>query len=166
MIYAFDTYYQGQNAKTACVGFQNWDDEKPSLELEETIAVPDEYESGSFYKRELPCILSILKKIGLQSDEILVVDGYVHLSDEGKKGLGGYLFEKLENKYPVIGVAKNLFSGIDIKMQAIERGESKKRLYITAQGEDLDTAAQNIKSMHGEYRMPTLLRCLDQLSRM
>jgi len=133
--------------------------------LEENISIPNEYESGSFYKRELPCILSILKNIELKEGDILVVDGYVHLSDDGKKGLGGYLFEKLENKYTVIGVAKNLFNGIDKMMRPIERGKSKKPLYITAENIDLDIATQNIKSMHGQFRMPTLLRRLDQLSR-
>jgi hypothetical protein len=41
---------------------------------------------------------------------MIILDGYVALDDHGKIELGGYLFEALEQKYPVIGIAKNGFS--------------------------------------------------------
>jgi hypothetical protein len=34
-------------------------------------------------------------------------------------------------------------------------------LFITAMGIDLATAAEYIRQMHGEFRMPALLRFLD-----
>lgn len=45
------------------------------VQYEEESAVILPYEPGSFYKRELPCILSLLKDIYKQLDAI-VIDGY------------------------------------------------------------------------------------------
>ncbi len=165
MIYAFDTYYFDNKAKTVCLGFNDWLDENPTIELDETLEGISDYESGAFYKRELPCIISILKKVTLQENDILIVDGYVLLDDNGKLGLGGYLFNEFNKRYAVIGVAKNNFTAIDQLKKAVYRGESKKALYITALGMELSSAAQHIQSMKGMYRMPTLLKLLDSLSR-
>ncbi|WP_459212071.1 endonuclease V [Aquimarina rhabdastrellae] len=141
MIYAFDTYYTVTTAKTVCLGFKNWTDETPVISLHETISEINDYESGAFYKRELPCILSILKQVVLQDGDILVIDGYVVLDDQAKLGLGGYLYHEFKQKYPVIGVAKNNFTAITTLKRAVLRGESKKALYITALGIDLDIAS-------------------------
>nr|WP_317043961.1 endonuclease V [Chryseobacterium sp. T16E-39] len=124
-----------------------------------------DYESGAFYKRELPCILSLLKQIPLKEGDVIVVDGYVTLNDEGKMGLGGYLYEKLNEKYPVVGIAKNEFASPDNLRKSIYRGESKTPLFLTSKGIDPDLLKTKIKHMHGLYRMPTLLKKLDQLTR-
>lgn len=63
MILAFDTYYFNHKAKTVCVSFNCWSDIKPSNIYEETLQGINEYEPGAFYKRELPCILSLFNKI-------------------------------------------------------------------------------------------------------
>ncbi len=39
-----------------------------------------------------------------------VIDGYVWLDDQGKKGLGARLYDALDAQIPVIGVAKTLFA--------------------------------------------------------
>jgi len=101
----------------------------------------------------------------LKENDILVVDGYVTLNDEGKKGLGGYLYEALEQRYPIIGIAKNEFSEKDSKRRKVLRGESIKPLYVTAIGIDVDEVCSEIERMHGEFRIPTLLKLVDQLSR-
>ena len=165
MIYTFDTYYFDGKARTACLGISDWKNEKPDFQLSEVIEGVEDYESGEFYKRELPCIESILKHINLTPTDILVVDGYVVLNDEGKFGLGGYLFQSLKKEIPIIGVAKNNFYGLNQLKREILRGESKNPLHITALGIDLDLAAEHIKSMHGDYRMPTILKMLDLASR-
>jgi deoxyribonuclease V len=67
----------------------------------------EEYTSGEFYKRELPCILSLLGKNHFDNIEAIIVDGFVYLDDQNKLGLGGHLYERLPYKVPVIGVAKN-----------------------------------------------------------
>ena len=44
------------------------------------------------------------------------------------------------------------------------RGTSKKPLYITA-GIELQKAVENIQSMLGEHRIPTILKIVDSLSK-
>ena len=52
------------------------------------------YTPGEFYKRELPCILSAMKRFSLQI-ETMIIDGYVWLDASGRKGLGAILYELL-----------------------------------------------------------------------
>lgn len=165
MILAFDTYYYDNQAKTVCLGFYDWADEKPARVFTETIDVPAEYEPGAFYKRELPCIVSLLKQIDLNSVNAIVVDGFVVLDDAGKPGLGGWLYEYLDQKIPVIGVAKTNFAQNIVNKRAVVRGLSSKPLFVTAIGMDLDAAANHVKNMYGDYRMPTLLKELDRLTK-
>lgn len=161
MIIAFDTYYYDNKAKTIGVSFNEWENDKPIEIYSEIIEGVAEYEPGSFYKREMPCIVSLLKKINLNEIELIIVDGYVILDNEGKYGLGGHLYEALNEKIPIIGVAKSGFDSNKINSKALLRGESKKPLYISAIGIELDLAFEHIKSMHGNYRMPTLLQIMD-----
>lgn len=162
MIYCFDTYYYDTHAKTSCVGISTWASDSIAFELSETITGVMEYESGSFYKRELPCIISMLTKIDLiEGQDMIVIDGFVVLDGAGKAGLGGYLFDHLHAKIPIVGVAKNNFATINKLKREICRGESKKPLYVTAMGMDLDEAGANISAMHGEFRIPTVLKLVD-----
>ena len=165
MILAFDTYYFENKAKTICVEFCNWADEKCHKIYSETLENIEEYISGEFYKRELPCILNLLEKIDLTKVETIIVDGYVYLDDEKKYGLGGYLYEKLSGKIPIIGVAKTNFATIETNKKSLLRGESIKPLFITAIGIEIDEAVQKIKQMDGEFRMPTLLKEMDRLTK-
>ncbi|MEP2277901.1 MAG: endonuclease V, partial [Maribacter sp.] len=68
---------------------------------------------------------------------------------------------KLDKKIPIIGVAKTGFHSNKLNTKALLRGESKNPLYISAIGVELNLAYENIKSMHGKYRMPTLLQLMD-----
>ena len=165
MILAFDTYYFDQKAKTICLEFAEWNEDKNFKVHSEIIDNVEEYIPGEFYKRELPCILSLLKQIDLSTIEVIVVDGFVYLNDENKYGLGGYLYEKLNKQIPIIGVAKTNFASIEKNKKALYRGESKKPLYITSIGIDLDEAYKKVESMAGEYRFPTLLKELDRLTK-
>lgn len=117
------------------------------------------YEPGSFYKRELPCILAILQKIS-EDIEVIVIDGYVTLGEKEKPGLGTHLFNHLEGEIPIIGVAKNRFTNTPDQC-ALLRGASKKPLFITCLGIDLVDAKQCIQNMHGQHRIPTLLKLVD-----
>ncbi|MCM0667219.1 endonuclease V [Flavobacterium tyrosinilyticum] len=165
MILAFDTYYFDQKAKTICLEFAEWNEDKNFKVHSEIIDNVEEYIPGEFYKRELPCILSLLKQIHLSTIEVIVVDGFVYLNDENKYGLGGYLYEKLNKQIPIIGVAKTNFASIEKNKKALYRGESKKPLYITSIGIDLDEAYKKVESMAGEFRFPTLLKELDRLTK-
>ncbi|MGG7438347.1 endonuclease V [Chryseobacterium arthrosphaerae] len=165
MIYAFDTYYYEDFANTVCIAFEDWKSEKEVETFIEQTKINSEYESGAFYKRELPCILSLLQKITLKSGDIIIVDGYVTLDNEGKSGLGGHLYKALDEKYPVVGIAKNEFTTPDTERRSVFRGESRTPLFLTAKGIDVDEIKTRVEQMHGAYRMPTLLKKLDQLSR-
>lgn len=165
MIYAFDTYYYEDFAKTVCIAFEDWLSDAEKEIFTEKTNITSDYESGAFYKRELPCILSLLSKIKLHDNDIIIVDGFVTLNNDGKMGLGGYLFEALDKKIPIIGIAKNNFSSPDDKRRAVLRGESKTPLYLTAMGIDVDDIKIKLEKMHGNYRIPTLLKKLDQLTR-
>ncbi len=163
MIYALDVDYNGdKNAHVACVGFEQWDDRLPSYEKVDFIESIEPYESGSFFKRELPCLLEALKD--LDNIECVVVDGYVWLEEKSNYGLGMYLYDALEKKVPIIGVAKNSFNNTP-KACELFRGESSKPLYITSVDIELAEAKAFITQMHGKYRFPTLLKYVDSLCR-
>ena len=160
MIAAFDVYYLPSGCSAAALVFSNYEDAKPTAEFSHYLSNVEEYVSGAFFKRELPCILSLLEKFETMPDE-MIVDAYVMLGD--KPGLGQHLFEHFEGKIPVIGVAKSKFEGA----AAVEicRGESKKPLYVTVAGMNIQKAVERIKTMHGTHRIPTLLKRVDKLAR-
>lgn len=165
MIVAFDTYYYDNSAKTVGVSFQNWEDAE-ALDIKfECLEGIQPYEPGSFYKRELPCILSLLKQYDLEEIRCIVVDGYCILNNENKYGLGGYLFEALGSRIPIIGVAKTRFKANTENVKELIRGESIKPLYISSIGISVEDAYGLIQCMDGEYRMPTLLKLLDMKTR-
>ncbi|MTH17376.1 endonuclease V [Flavobacterium sp. LC2016-01] len=165
MILAFDTYYYDNKAKTVCIEFTEWNQEKDFKVHTEIIDNVEEYVPGAFYKRELPCILSLLNNIDLKLVDVIIVDGFVYLDDDKKYGLGGHLYEKLNKEIPIIGVAKTNFASIEKDKKALLRGDSIKPLYITSIGIDLDEAYQKVESMAGEFRMPTLLKEMDRLTK-
>lgn len=163
MIACLDTHYSSNKSRTAVVLFAQWSDASSIQEyVVERVVVPAEYIPGQFYKRELPCILEAIEHCQ-EEVETLVVDGYVQLGNE-RPGLGQKLYEALDETVPVIGVAKNGFQGADEALP-IYRGGSTRPLFITAIGCNLEDVAQDIKNMHGNFRIPTLLKRVDQQSR-
>lgn len=160
MILAFDTYYYDGKAKTIAVSFNDWEDEVPIQIYTDIIEGVADYQPGSFYKRELPCILSALKQVNLETVDLIIVDGYVIL-EEKHLGLGGYLYQALKGEIPVVGIAKSEFVSKTSVFKKVFRGESKKPLYVTSIGIDKDTICNAIERMHGNYRMPTLLQIVD-----
>jgi exodeoxyribonuclease-5/deoxyribonuclease V len=165
MILAFDTYYFENKAKTVCIGFDHWQASATTVVHVDIMEDVEEYTPGEFYRRELPCILKVLDKIDRQDLEVIVVDGFVYLDDQQKLGLGGHLYYALGAQIPIIGVAKSNFATIVEGKRAVYRGDSKKPLYVTTIGVDLDVAAAYIESMAGSFRMPTLLKHLDGLTK-
>lgn len=165
MILAIDVYYLENRAKSVGILFDSWSADtvcEVVSDYQDNIAP---YQSGEFYLRELPCVMSLLKKIDLSTINMIVIDGYVYLND-GKIGLGGYLYRELNESIPIIGVAKKPFFGNADYLREIFRGKSKHPLYITAIGIEVDLAAEWIKSMVGQYRMPSLLNFLDQQTKL
>lgn len=125
----------------------------------------EDYVSGEFYKRELPCIESIFQKDNLNDIEAVIIDGHIYIDDDGMFGLGVYTWESLDRKIPVIGVAKNSFFKNKNTVKGVFRGKSKKPLYVSSIGIDLDIAVNLIKNMKGNYRIPTILKELDRITK-
>ena len=142
MIVCIDVDYKEDIAHVGAILFRNWTDEVGYKEYRLIVENIQEYIPGEFYKRELPCLTNILDTISEPID-IIVVDGYVWLTTE-KKGLGAYLYEFLNKKIPVIGVAKNRYKDIENAIEIL-RGDSQKKLYITSDGIDVRVAADCVK---------------------
>lgn len=163
MIFATDVHYTENSASAAGILFTHWRSDNCKETIVKVIDKVADYHSGQFYKRELPCIMALLQELEIPPDTI-VVDGYVTLGEKQKPGLGMHLYGALQQSIPVIGVAKNAFTGTPAECELI-RGVSRNPLYITSVGIPLEIAKQHILSMHGGYRIPTLLKQVDQLCR-
>jgi deoxyribonuclease V len=163
MLAAVDVQYDAHQAIAACVTFEHWTDAEPWSELVAPADHVQDYVPGQFWRRELPCILAALRLIETLPDVVLV-DGHVWLDAHGRKGLGAHLYDALEGRTAVIGVAKNPFRGLTCHSEVF-RGKSHLPLWVTSVGFDGD-AAGVIAGMHGRYRMPTLLKRADQLCRL
>ena len=164
MIACVDVGYNDTTARAACVTFEDWRDAQASHEYVLNTTDVQPYVPGQFYQRELPCVLTVLDQLPALPD-IVVIDGYVWLDDRNRKGLGGYLFDSLGEAVPIIGVAKTRFATATSAVEVF-RGSSIRSLFVTAVGIDQNEAADCIARMHGENRIPTLLKRVDQLSRM
>ena len=162
MIACVDVGYSSSGAKAACVVFSDWRDAVPAAEHTVSISQVAEYVPGEFYKRELPCILKVLKEVQSPLTTI-VVDAYVWLDGAGRPGLGAYLYEALNRKTAIIGAAKTLFA--PAAPQLVSRHLGAKPLYVTAAGMEPKVAASSIRSMHGNFRITTLIKWEDTLSR-
>jgi len=165
VILAIDVYYIYDKAKSVGIVFNNWQDERASQVITDYRDNIAPYQSGEFYLRELPCIISLIEKIDLSFINTIVVDGHVFLND-GKIGLGGHLYKALNQVIPIIGVAKKPFFANSHDVKEVFRGDSKHPLYVTSVGIDAALAAGHIQAMAGKYRMPTLLNFLDQQTKL
>ncbi len=162
MIVCLDVQYASDSANAAAVLFVSWTDSSGARVLTLTVAPIQPYESGAFYKRELPCLLAILELIP-EPISLIVIDGYVYLDHQLQPGLGARLYAALEGRVPVVGVAKTEFSGAP--SAAVLRGQSKRPLFVSSIGTDLSVAAADIARMHGVHRIPTLLKAVDAAAR-
>lgn len=160
MILAVDVDYRKSEAKISGICFNNWADENSTQTYASIIYEIEEYDPGNFYRREMPCILHLLREHRLSPD-LIVIDGFVYLGEESNAGLGLHLFNELEQKIPIVGVAKRPFKGTYANTEVL-RGESLKPLFVTAVGIELNEAKNNILSMHGKHRVPTLLKEADR----
>ena len=163
MILAIDAHYERSHAVVAGVAFERWTDDQIVASYVSSMNQASNYIPGQFYKRELPCILGLLSEHEL-APAIIVIDGYVYLDGYSKPGLGWYLYDALKRRVKIIGVAKNPYTGITEEHEVF-RGKSKKPLFVSCVGMPLANAKQSIASMHGKYRIPSLLKFVDQLSR-
>ncbi len=158
-----DVQYQDDVAFAALVAADDWTAAVASHTHIARYAGCAEYEPGQFYKRELPPLLSVISLAG-SGIEALVVDSYVWLDNIGTPGLGARLFNELGGIIPVIGIAKTAYRGSSFALP-VHRGISKRPLYVTAAGLDENEAVMLVANMHGDARIPYLVRLADNLAR-
>jgi deoxyribonuclease V len=162
VIAAVDVGYDEPNdrATAAAVVFDRWEADVPLAEHVVEVGHIQPYIPGEFYRRELPYLLAVLQAIGVPLD-VVIVDGYVDLV--GKPGLGRHLWDALGQRVAVVGVAKSRFRGAS----AVEvvRGRSRLPLLVSAAGMAPSEAARRVGQMAGPFRIPLLLKRLDQLSK-
>lgn len=163
MIACTDVHYDLRGAIAACVLFRDWHDRQPVREIVEHLSKVEPYQSGMFYRRELPCLLKVLTPVQ-ESLDAVIIDGYVWLGKGDLPGLGAHLYQALHQKIPVIGVAKTRFAFAGPSVEVF-RGRSRKPLYVSSAGIDVQEAAEKIGAMHGPFRIPTLLKHADRLCR-
>ncbi|NHZ81988.1 endonuclease V [Massilia sp. CCM 8695] len=163
MILAVDVQYDADCGYAAGLLFARWDDVAPVATVSKQQAGVGEYVPGEFYKRELPCILALLGELG-QLPEVVVIDGFVFLDGHSHAGLGKHLYDALDGKAKVIGVAKTAYAGIGDDYKLL-RGDSIKPLFITCIGLELAEAKEHIAAMRGPHRMPVLLKTVDRICR-
>jgi len=72
-----------------------------------------------------------------------------------------YLYDAIKQKIPVIGVTKNRFKQANFA-QKVFSGQSKKPLYVTSAGMSQLEAAGEIEAMAGSFRIPDLLKAVDE----
>lgn len=164
MILAIDVHYRQDFAKAVGVLF-NWDDEQPQEIINTIIENAEEYIPGQFYKRELPSILKIIEKVNSSTLDVIIIDGHVYIDDQENYGLGAHLYYNLNEKIPVIGVAKTSFHTNHKTIGIIYRGESRKPLYVSTIGIDKSFAIEQIRNMKGKYRIPSILKQLDTITK-
>jgi deoxyribonuclease V len=150
-------------ARAGLVIARSWPDAAPVREAVVVVEGLAPYQPGEFYRRELPPLLAVLRSLP-ELPEVVVVDGFVWLDGEGRAGLGAHLHRALEGKVAVVGVAKTWFQGAG-SVREVHRGTSKRPLFVSAVGLDLDQAADAVRAMTGSHRVPSLIRRADQLSR-
>ncbi|MEM7113336.1 MAG: endonuclease V [Chloroflexota bacterium] len=163
MILAVDVHYTEDTGYAAGVLFHSWGDAQAEKEIAAVVNGIASYRPGQFYKRELPCLLALMEQLD-EMPKLVIVDGYVYLDGERKRGLGYYLYEALGRKVPVVGVAKKRFKGMP-DWCAVYRGESKNPLFVTAVSIPQPFAKTYVQSMAGEGRIPVLLKAVDKLCR-
>src|SRR5688500_16981288 len=103
MFLATDVQYDDtrDRARAAGVLFATWEDGRPAAELVRVHHELAAYEPGQFYKRELPCLLPLIREASERHGvTCVVVDGYVDLGD--RPGLGRHLFIALGERVPIV----------------------------------------------------------------
>jgi len=163
VIVALDVQYSSSTAFAAAVVFEAWDPDRPVTQYAERVSPVAAYEPGAFYLRELPPLCRVVEKLR-ESVDTLVIDGYCHLSPEGKPGLGAYLRDALKTPAAIVGVAKNRFRDSRHAEEVLRSG-SARPLFVTSIGMESTEAADCIRRMAGPYRIPKLLKAADQLAR-
>ena len=164
MLVAVDVDYRDDyRAVAAGAVFRDWNSGTIEDIVLHSVADVRPYVPGRFFERELPCILAVLEKCP-KAIEAIIIDGYVHLGDDRRDGLGAHLYRALKEEIPVVGIAKSRFHDTPSDVEVL-RGGSTRPLYVTSVGMTETAAKQFVLSMHGEHRIPTVIAAADRACR-
>lgn len=165
MILIIDGDYNDNNhtAHMAGVLLNDYKDSKICGFITADIENIEEYESGSFYKRELKGIKAILYKLNLDEIDLIIIDGFAKFNDGVHRALGEHIYS--EYYKPVIGVAKKWCDFCKIEDTAVTRGDSNTPLFVTVVGGNSNMAKTIIKEMYGYTRIPYAIKLADSLAR-
>lgn len=167
MILVLDVDYRRDAVVSGRLVIPTWDSATPLsvATLRSSGPAPD-YVSGSFWKRELPYLVSAIEAAEADGVDVtvVVIDGYVWLGP-GMPGLGAHLHSALPKRPAVVGVAKTPFRGAAGIVREVLRGVSKTPLFVTAVGMEPDDAAKNVRAMAGPHRIPAMIRRVDRACR-
>ncbi len=167
---AVDVYYWGHRARAVGVLFEWTSGVALGTETVELNDVAD-YVPGEFFRRELPCVMAIIDRLPLETLDAVasvVVDGHVYVDDEGSPGLGAHVWHVLHGRgynVAVVGVAKTAFRGNNTTVIPVLRGAGNRPLLVSAIGAEVEEVAERVRCMHGPFRMPTILKLVDALTR-
>ena len=158
---AADVHYLASGgARAAAVVAADAAFSRPAADRIALVSDIEPYQPGQFYLRELPPLRAVLA--GLTEMALLIIDGYADLDPDGRPGLG--VRARDEFGVPVIGVAKSAFRTATHAI-AVLRGASTRPLYVTAAGMPRADAADLVRHMAGQHRLPDALRRVDSLAR-
>ena len=164
MLAILDAAYSETASAVVCVTAASWDATRSLDEISLTAGPPAAYEPGQFFKRELPLLVDVLARLP-DRPATIVIDGYVWLGMDGRKGLGAHLYDALGEACAVVGIAKTRFADAEQWSAQVVRGAGTSPLYVTAAGIALDDAAAGVKRMSGGHRIPALVGLADRLAR-
>jgi deoxyribonuclease V len=138
-ILRLDVAYDSMASAVAGALIRSWEAQDAS-QMRVGRLPPASYESGAFYKRELPLLLCFISDFD-EPFEALVIDGYVWLDANHLPGLGGHRFSSLGRSIPVIGIAKTRYRNDTLSIPVL-RGESRRPLFVTSAGIHAKRAAE------------------------
>lgn len=164
MIAVLDAAYSDDASAAACITAADWDAADALGEFTHRDGPAADYQPGEFHRREMPLLISVLGMLPRQPD-IVVIDGYVWLGVEDRKGLGAHLHAALGGTSAIVGIARTKFNGASYWAADVRRGSSASPLYVTAAGLSVEDAVAGVKRMHGAHRIPELVARADRLAR-
>ena len=153
----------GTGAVAAAVAFDDWDAPEATRTYQHVVTQVEPATRGELDLRDLPCLLQLLRVHGLQP-ELIVIDGFVHLDSDETPGLGRHLHHALEGRTAVIGVAKTGLPGLPTQFEVFREAETRP-LVVTCIGIDLGAAKARLRAMHGQRRVPTLLKLVARIAK-
>ena len=99
--FCMDVDYRAEHALAAGILFDDWESDAMIQTFTAKIDGAAAYQSGQFYKRELPCLTQLIDQLPALPT-VLIVDGYVYLDDQQKMGLGAYLWKHYGRQVPCL----------------------------------------------------------------